>query len=146
LAYDVSSSDLLRVRDCDPVTFVRYHENAAIGTILGAQTAPDAVVFDNDLQVLASMNGVNRTSDHAMWVGAGPTGGGDEEVIEASSGAKEARDWNAVCLGAVLLDTTPGTGVAAGAVIKVEHENALTFIEALFDILIEHPVTYRRTV
>ena len=42
----------------------------------------------------------------------------------------------------VLLDTTPGAGVAARAVIQVEHKNDLTFIKTLFDIVIEDSVTH----
>src|SRR4051812_16400065 len=92
------------------------------------------------------MNGVNRTSRHAMRVGAGPAGGGDEKVIEASTGPQQAWDRNAVRFGSVRFDTGPGARIAPRAVIQVEHENALAFIKALLDILIEDSVPYRRAV
>ena len=137
---------MLRVRHRNSVSVVRYHENAAVRTVFGAQAAPDAVVLDDNLKVLASMNGVDGTSDHAMWIGAGPTGGSDHEIIQPLSGAEQARDRNTVRLRSVLFDTALGAGVAPRAVIQVEHKDALTFIEPLFDILVEHSVTHGRTV
>ena len=142
LADDVSSPDALRVGHCNRISFVRYHENAAVGAVLGAQSASDAMVLDHDLKVLASMNGVDGTSDHAMWIRAGPAGGCDHEIIQASSGSKQARDRNTVGRRPVLLDTALGAGVAPRAFIQVEHENALTFIKTLLDVLVENSVTH----
>ena len=58
------------VRHTDSVSFIRQHEDAAIRTVFGAQTATDAVIFNNDLKMFSSVNGVNRTTNHAMRVGA----------------------------------------------------------------------------
>ena len=137
---------MLRPRHRNPVAFVRYHENAAVGTVFGAQAAPDAMVLDDNLKVFASMNGVDGTSDHAMRIRAGSAGSGNQKIIQASSRPEQARNRNTVRLRPVLLDTAPRARVAPGAVIQVEHKDALTFIEPLFDILVEDSVTHGRTV
>ena len=142
----MSSPDVLRVGHRNPISFVRYHEDAAVGTVFGAQAAPDAVVLYDDLKVLASMNGVDGTSDHAMWIRAGPTGGSDHKIIQALSGPEQARYRNTVRLRPMLLDTALGACVAPRAVIQVEYENALTLIQTLRDVIIEDSVTHRRTV
>ncbi len=54
------------------------------------------MVLDDDLKVLSAMNGIDRAPDHAMWIRAGPTGGGDQEIIQALSGPEQARDRNSV--------------------------------------------------
>ena len=95
------------------------------------------MVFDYYLEVLAAMDRIDRTSDHAMRIGAGPTGSRDHEIIEATPGTEKARDRDAVSLRPVSFDTAPGTRVAPCAVIQVNHEDALTFVKALLDILIE---------
>ena len=92
------------------------------------------------------MNGVDRTSFHAMWFRAGPTGSRDHEVIQTLPSPEQARDRNPVCPRSVLLDTASRTRVAARAVIQVEHKNALTFVKTLLDILVENSVTHRRAV
>ena len=52
---------------------VRHHENISVRAIQGAQTAADAVIFDHDLQMFAAMNRIDRTTRHAMRIGAGAT-------------------------------------------------------------------------
>jgi hypothetical protein len=59
---------------------------------------------------------------------------------------EKARDRDAVRLLPVPLDTAPGTGVAARAVIQIKHKDALTFVKALLDILIQNAMTHRRAV
>ena len=146
LTNEVSSPKVLRVGHRNSISVVGDHEDAPVRTVFGAQAAPDAVILDDNLKVIASMNGVDRTSDHAMWIRAGPTGGSDQEIIQSLSGPEQAWNRNTMCLRPVLLDTAPGAGVATRAVIEVEHKDALTFIEPLFDILVEDSVTHRRTV
>ena len=104
------------------------------------------MVLDHDLQVLASMNGIDRTSFHAMWFGARSTGSRDQEIIQALAGAKQTRDRNTMCLRAMLLDAASRARVAACAVIQIEHENVLTFVKTLLDILVENSVAYGRAV
>ena len=104
------------------------------------------MILDDNLQVVASMNGINRTPGHAMWVGTRPAGGGDQKVIQASTSAEQAWDRDAVRFCSVSFDTASGACIASRAVIQIEHENALTFKKTLFDILIEHSVTYGRAI
>ena len=108
---------MFQIRHLDPVTFFRDHEDASIGTILRAQAAPDAVIFNHDLEVFPAMNRIDRASHHAVRVSAGPAGGGDKEIIQPSPGPEQARDGNAMSLGAVPFDTASGAGIAPGAVI-----------------------------
>ena len=96
--------------------------------------------------MLPSMNGVNRTPGHAVWVGTGAAGGSDQKIIHASTGTKQAWDRNAVRLCPVSFDTAPGTCIAPRAVVQIEHENALAFKKTLLDILIQNSMTYRRAV
>lgn len=88
VAGEVSVAGKVRLGHGHSITFVRNHEDAAIWAILGAQPTSDAVVLNDNLEVLAPMNGVNRTAHHAMWIGARPAGGGDEEIIQALSGTQ----------------------------------------------------------
>ena len=39
------------------------------------------------------------------------------------------------------IDTRSGTRIAARAVVQIQHEDALPFIQALRDIFIENPMT-----
>src|SRR5207302_3648558 len=103
------------------------------------------MVFYYDLEVFASVNGIDRTADHAMWIRAGPARGSNHKIVQASSSAKQARDRHTVRLGPVLLDTTSSAGIAPRAVVQVEDENALTFVESLSNVLIEDSVTDGRT-
>ena len=100
------------------------------------------MVFYYDLEVFASMNGIHRTPDHAMWIGAGATRRGNHEIIQALSGAEQTRDRNTVRLDPVLLDTASGTGIAPRAIVQVEHENALALIKTLRDVLVEDSMTH----
>jgi|ERR1051325_6387563 hypothetical protein len=104
------------------------------------------MVFDYYLEVLAAMDRIDRTSDHAMRIGAGPTGSRDHEIIKPAPGTEKARDRDAVSLRPVSFDTTPGTRVAPCAVVQVKDEDALTFVKALLDILIEDAMANRGTV
>ena len=137
---------MFQIRHLDPVTFVRDHEDAPVGTILRAQAAPDAVIFNHDLEMFAAMNRIDRAAHHAMRIGAGPAGGGNEKIIQPSPGPEQARDGNAMSLGAVPFDTASGAGIAPGAVIQVEHEHALAFVKTLRDIFVHHPMTHPRVI
>ena len=64
-------SDVHGIGDWNVAALVRQHKNAAIGTVLSAQAAADAVVLNHNLKVFAAMNRIHWASDHAMWIGAG---------------------------------------------------------------------------
>ena len=117
------------------MALVRHHENISVRTIRSAQTAADAVIFDHDLQMFAAMNRIDRTTRHAMRIGAGATRNRDEIIAEAATVAQQARDRHAVGFVAMLTDATFGAFVATRAQIHVEHENAPAFIEPLVDVL-----------
>ena len=135
-------SGVFQVRHGETVSLVGYHEDAAVRAVFGAQTTSDAVVFDDDLKMFASVNGIDRTSDHAMWIRAGSAGGRDHEIVQTSSVPKQTWNWNAVRSGSVLFDATSGTCVAARTIIQIEHENALTLVETLRDIFVQNSVAY----
>ncbi len=60
------------------------HVDVAVRTILGAQPATDAVVFDLDLERVAiTVNGVDRASDQAIGVHARATTACHEKLVES---------------------------------------------------------------
>lgn len=59
------------IGDLNVAALVRQHKYAAIGTVLSAQAAADAVVLNHNLKVFSAMNRIHRASDHAMWICAG---------------------------------------------------------------------------
>ncbi|MBA3651639.1 MAG: hypothetical protein H0W66_09225 [Chthoniobacterales bacterium] len=56
------------------------------------------MILNHDLQMFATMNGVDRTPDHAMGLGTGATRGGDHEVLQHWE-ETQALDLEAVALG-----------------------------------------------
>src|SRR4051794_6741809 len=59
---------VLRILHFDLPLLVRHHENVAVGTVGGAKTAPDAMILDDDLQVLAAMDGIDGAAEHAVRI------------------------------------------------------------------------------
>src|SRR5215212_2283722 len=125
------------------MALVRDHEDTAIGTVLGTESAADTMVLDHDLQMFASVNRINRASDHAMWVGAGSTRRGDQEVINSRSGAEQPGDKRSVRSRAVSFDARFGTGVAPRAVVQIQHQDVLSLIQSIRDVIIQYPVPNR---
>src|SRR5207244_4439891 len=125
------------IEHVDTSLFIWHHEDITIGTVIRAQPATDAVILDDNLQVLAAMDRVHRTADHAMRIGARAAGGANEEVLEAETVPEHARDGHAVRYSAVLLNAALGAFVASRAKIHVEHEKAPAFVETLLDIIAE---------
>src|SRR5262249_10999305 len=123
------------IEDFHDVPLVRHHENISIRAIRGAQTAANAVIFDHDLEMFAAMNRIDRTTRHAVWIGAGATRNRDEIIAEAATVAQQTCDRHAVRFVAMLTDATFGAFVATRAQIHVEHENALAFIKTLLNVL-----------
>ena len=110
------------------VSFVRLDEDATVGTIRRAKTAADAVVLDDDLHVLAAVDGVDRAAGHAVGRVAGTASRGDHVVGETLSVAEHPGHGHAVRFGAVALDAAARAFVAAGAAIEVEHEHTARFV------------------
>src|SRR5687768_8071492 len=71
----VSARWIVRLNE---LPLVGHHENAAVRTIRSAQSAADAVILDDDLEMLAAMNGIHRAAHHAMRIEAGAARSGDD--------------------------------------------------------------------
>jgi hypothetical protein len=99
------------------------------------------MVLYYDLKVLASVNGIDWATNHAMRIGAGPARGSNHKIVQASSSTEKARDGDAMCLSPVLLDATSGTGIATSTVVQVEDKNTLTLVESLSNVVVEDSVT-----
>ena len=121
---------------------VGHHEDAPVGAIIGAEPATDAMIFDDDLEVFAAVDGVDWATDEAMGIGAGAAGGGHEIVIEADAIAEHAGEWGAVGGVAVLIDAAFGAFVAAGAEVEIEDEDTAAFVEALGDIFLGEGILF----
>ena len=93
------------------------------------------MIFDHDLQMFAAMNRIDRTTRHAMRIGAGATRNRDEIIAEAATVAQQARDRHAVRFVAMLPNATFGAFVATRAQIHIQHENALAFVETLLNVI-----------
>jgi hypothetical protein len=100
------------------------------------------VIFDDDLEVFAAVDGIDWATDEAMGIGAGAAGGGDEIVIEADAIAEHAGEWGAVGGVAVLIDAAFGAFVAAGAEVEIEDEDTAAFVEALGDIFLGEGILF----
>ena len=118
-----------------PAALVRHHEDVAVGTIRGAQTTTDTVIFNHDLEMLAAMNRIDRAARHAMGIAAGPAGSRDEEISKATPVAQQPGDGKSVRSIAMLPDATFGAFVTAGAEIHVQNQNALALVEPLLDVI-----------
>src|SRR5205823_6519786 len=99
------------------------------------QPAPDAVILDHDLLMLAAMDRIDGAADHAVSILARSARRGDEEVADAQAVADEARDRHAVRFGAVLLHAGFHALVTVRAFVKIHHEQTLSLIQTLFDII-----------
>ena len=78
------------------------HVDVTIRTVLRAQTATDAVVFNFNLQRFAiAMNCIDGASDHAIGIHARPATTGDQIAIKSHAFSNQTRD-PLVCIGAGL--------------------------------------------
>ena len=66
-------------------------------------------------------------------------------MVQALPGPEQAWDGNTMRLGSMLLDTPSGACIAPCAVIQIQDENTLAFIETLGDIVIEDAMTHSPT-
>ena len=128
------------LREFDGPTFIGRHENAAVRAIRRAQAAADAVVFDDDLLMPATMDGVHRAAGHAVRRLAGAAGRRYDEISKTRPVAEQPGDRHAVRFAAVLLHAAPGAFVAPRAEIHVEHEDAPGLVESLLDVLMQEGI------
>ena len=110
---------------------VRHHEDAPIRAILRAQATADAVILDDNLEVLAAVDRIHGAARHAVRIGARAARRGDEHVAELHPVAKQARDGHAVRFRAVLLDAAARAFIAPRAEIQIEREDAPPLIKSL---------------
>ncbi len=100
------------------------------GTIVGAQAAADAPVFDNDFQRIAPPDRADGAADHAEWIAALPARGRHQVFVEAQAFAHQAAHA-VVCIGAGAYAL-----IAARAAFQVEHQQALRFHQSLGEKLV----------
>ena len=104
------------------------HADVAVGAVLLAQAAADAVVFDFDFVPFAAVNGIDRAADQAVGIFARAAGAGDQVFAEPQPFALEPRDA-AVGIGAGF-----GAFIAASAAFQIEHQQLLGVEQALVEI------------
>src|SRR5712671_6425345 len=109
----------------------------AVRTIACTKAATDAPVFNKDFQRIAATNGPHRAAHHAERIAALPARGRDEVLIEAEAVADQP-GHAVMSVGASI-----HTGVAAGALLQVEHQQALRFHQSLREELIDGHVELR---
>jgi len=59
--------------------------DVAVGTILRAQAAADAPIFDDDFERIAAPNRADRAARPCKWVAALPAARRDKILIESAS-------------------------------------------------------------
>ena len=109
----------------------RMHVDIAVGTILRAQTATDAPVFDDHFQRIAAPNRTNGTTDHAERVAALPARGGYQVFVEAQAFANQAR--HAV----VSASASPNARIAARATLEIENQQTLRLHQPLREKILQ---------
>ena len=78
-----------------------------------------------DLQRIAPADGADRAADHAQRIAALPAGGRDQIFVEAQAFADQPGD------AVVRVGAGADAVIAAGAVLQIEHQQALRFHQAL---------------
>src|SRR6185437_2463961 len=109
----------------------RVHVDIAVGTILRAQTATDAPVFNNHFQRIAAPNRTHRTAHHAQRVAALAAGGGYKVFIETQAFANQARD------AVVRIGASADASIAARATLEIENQQALRLHQALREKILQ---------
>ena len=116
-----------RVRRVIQFNRERMHIDISIRTIVGALSATDTPVLDDDLQRIAAANGADRATNHTQRIAALPARGGHQISIESQSITNKPAD------AIVSIGASPHALVAAGAAIKVENQQTLRFHQALVE-------------
>jgi hypothetical protein len=105
--------------------------DVAVGTILRAEAAADAPIFDDNFERISPSNRADGAADHAQRVAALAATRGDEILIEAQAIADETRD------SVVSVSASVDAGIAARAVLQIQNQQALRFHQALREELID---------
>ena len=118
------------------IVFIRHHEDAAIRAIIGAETASNAVVFNDDLEMFSSVNGVHRTAHHTMSLNTGAARSGHHEVAQTHSVPKQTTDRHSVGMSPMLLHAALGALVTANTQIHVQGQNAAPLVKSLTYVIV----------
>ena len=111
--------------------FERVHVDVPVGAKLGAFSAADAPILDDDFKVLLPADRTDRALRHAKRIAAGAARRRDEKMIVAQAVAEQPRD--AVMRFRAGLDA----GIAARAIIEIDEEKILRFEQSLIEIIVE---------
>src|SRR5258708_6641970 len=101
-----------------------------VGTILCAKAATDTPVFNEDFQRIAATYGGDGTAHHTKRIAALAARCCDQVLIGAEA-VSDQPGHAVMSVGASIY-----TGVAAGALFQVEHQQALRFHQSLCEELI----------
>ena len=99
----------------------RMHVDVSIRTKLGAFSAADTPVFDQDFKILLAPNGTDGALGHAKRIATGATRSGNQVMIVTQSVPHEAGHT------VMSIRAGPHTGVAPGAVVEIDQEKILRF-------------------
>ena len=106
------------------------HVDVAVGAIIGAQAAADAVALDLNLLALAvAVNGIDGAADEAIGIGARPATAGYQPLVNSQAVANQPRD------AIVRIAASFGAFVAASASFQIQNEQSLRVVEPLIDEL-----------
>ena len=109
----------------------RMKIDVAVGTVARAETAADAPVFDDDFERVAATDGADRTANHTERVAALAARRGDKEILEAQAISNQASNT------VVRISAGVYARVTAGALLKIEDQQALRLHQALREELID---------
>ena len=104
--------------------------DVAVRAVARTEAAANAPVFDDDFERVAAANGAHGAANHAERVATLPAGSGDEEVFEAEAVANETSD------AIVGIGASVHAGIAAGALLKIEDQQALRLHQTLGEKLV----------
>jgi hypothetical protein len=103
----------------------------AVRAVVGAETASDAPIFDDDFERVSTADGAHGAPDHAQRITALAAGSCHEIFVEAQALAHKAAD------SIVRVGASVHALIAAGAALQVEHEQTLSLHEAVGQELID---------
>ncbi len=109
----------------------RVQVNISVRAIPRAQSASNAPIFDDYFQRISPPDRSDRTSDHAQRIAALPAGRGHQKVFESQSLAHRPRRP------VMRIRASVYTRVAPGAILQVQHQQALRLHQPLRQKLIE---------
>src|SRR5258705_7547744 len=125
-----------------PIGIVSHHikgmqVDVPVRAILRTKAATDTPIFNKDFERIAATYGPHRAAHHTERIAALTAGSRDEILIEAQAVADQpGYAVMSVC-------ASIHTGVAAGALLQVEHQQALRLHQSLCEELIDRHVELR---